>query len=512
MDRYDATSVIDQLLRQDEAGLKAYVVLRLGGAEHLQAVYEGVREALARESGALTEAAPSLRAAAYAVARRLSRKQAASGSGESIAWLATADGRPPGYTEALDRVRSGLDALAAESLELRHARGLEVDEIRFVTESGASEVGVRLREAEASVSRWLADVKGAGVTIQTLVSDAFRPSLVADDNRAMQTDGPAPRLPHGTSIGGRFEIRSALEEGRAASSYLASDASVPGQSVVVQLFHRSAHTLAARSGAVRKLHRIDAVANPAVERNLSYGWHENRLWRATPRYAGHSLRDLVEERGLSTSEAIEVFAPVARGLGALHDQGVVHGDLSLERIWLVREGDDRTVPVLNGLEVWITGEGAGTATPAEDIHAFAVTLLHALEPTTRAATGGIAGDGIDVPASVRAGPFARLLRRALSARPDERPSGWDLAKELDVIEHGLATRNGRKTLNSVFVGLALVAALVGFIYFLREARVQVIRAARDGADAASLQSELDAERERSRQLELELQKASRPQP
>ena len=509
MGRYDVSNVIDQLLRQDEAGLKAYIVLRLGGAERLQAVYDEVRQRLARESTELSEKAPSLRAAAYALSRRLAHDNAARESTESIVWLATTDGRPPGYTQVLDRIRSTFDAPAAELLELRYARGLEVEEIQFATGLGAPEVSRQLGAAEMSVEKWRTGLGGSSVSVQTLIFDAFRPSLVPEDKQAASPHTTTARLAHGANIGGHFEVRSTLEEGRFAASYLASDTSVPGESVVLQLFHRAARTLAARSGVIRKLHRIDSVANPSVERNLGYGWHEDRLWRATPRYAGHSLLALVEGGALTPAEAIEIFGPIARGLGALHERGIVHGDLSLERISLVRAGDESTLPLLTGMEVWIAGGGA--AGPAVDIRALGLALLYSLEPTTRPAGSPDARE-VRVPGSKRVKPFASLLKHALSEQPDKRPSAWEFAKELDRIESALGAQSGRKWINALVAVLAVGVVLLGFAFFVRESRSRLIQEARDGADARTLQSELDAERERGRELERQLEEANKKEP
>ena len=540
MSRYDASEVIDQLLRQHEAGIKMYLVCRLGSAEQLQEAYSELRAALARGPAGELQNAPSLPAYAYATARRFSKRRPGRGGLDSVAWQPTPSHDAPEYSELLDRVRTELSPMASEALELHHARGLTVDDVAYVMGVTPNDVGVALTEGEELV-RGLATSMESKPALETVCSDAFRPQTSVEAAGAEPVHSPAPRLMEGTLIGARFEIASAAQTLATQSIALASDTSVPGQSVVLHLLHRPAPTTAARNGLLRKLRLLDSVVHTSIGRTLGYGWHADRLWYATPWYEGHTLGQLVEQGPLSAREAIEIFVPLARGLAALHQSGVVHRDISPEKILLLQlgsEGTYETLAILSEFEAWLTGEMpiadeprflapevaqrllqdgyVGAAASSEDVFALGLVLLSSLEPSARPPKGERwaaflerrASEPIEVPSTRRTAPFAALLRRALAIEPGSRPSAAELASELDKLgPSALAEQSQRKMWIPVSIG-ALTLALLLVAVFVRQSRLKLIRETHNGAEVRTLSEELEAEKARSRHLESELNESS----
>ena len=150
---------------------------------------------------------------------------------------------------------------------------------------------------------------------------------------------------------------------------------------------------------------------------------------------GGSLARAVAGRGpLSEGEVVTVGVPLAQALAELHDQGVIHGDVSPANVLFTAEGR----PVLSDLGVArLIGAGradlyaapgfadpAGDGGPAGDVHGLAATCFAAL-------TGQPPYD----PSGVRrvagvAGRVAGVLEAALHADPGQRPTAAEFAAAL----------------------------------------------------------------------------------
>ncbi|MEM7137472.1 MAG: hypothetical protein AAF500_12870 [Myxococcota bacterium] len=544
--QYDATAVIDQLLRQHESRLKMYMVCRLGGTERLDEVYEQFRKALSNGSADALQEAPSLPAFAYAIARRVSLEKADDGASAMalVPWLPAPNGKPPRYAEALDRVRQELERASAEALELTLARGLGEPDVAYVVGESADVVGRTLAEGVQFVTT-VASTLDPTPAPSELVHDAFQTRTDHDPKAASPLHARPARLSEGTVVAGRFEVSSVPHTTSVASVYIAADASVPGQSVVLHLIHRRASTTAARNGMLRKLRLLCSVTHPSVGRILDSGWYGDRLWYATPWYEGHTLGQLVDRGSLSTEEVIAMFAPLGRGLGALHQHGVTLRDLDEGNILVLQGGSSsrsEALPTLTGFDAWLTGEvavedepkwlapevarrvregassGAGAA--SEDVFALGLALWYATDTKARRERElpwqeflvNRAGSPIQVQEGTAAQPFVPMLRAALSPDADARPSADAFVAALDAAKPDVRDRKMKRRLMIPLAILAAVFLLGAFTIYVQRARLRVIEEAVDAADAQVLTDELDAERSRSIELERELERASQKGP
>jgi hypothetical protein len=460
----------------------------------------------------------------------------------SIPWVPTPEDEAPRYGETLDRLRDELKGETAEAMELHHARGLGVGDVAYVMGVSPSLATQRIADG----TRLVRDIAGAldpEPAVDGLVRDAFRPRLVSSPADSNRLHARPPRLAEGTVVGGRFEISSAAHTTASASVYLANDTSVPGESVVLHLLHRTASTTSARRGTLGKLRLLNSVNHTSIGRLLDYGWHADRLWYATPWYEGHTLEQFVQQGALSPSEAIDVFSPLARALSALHDHGVVHRDISDGNILILRigtRGAYETLPLLTGFDAWLLGEvsvadeprslapevakrlsqGAqpGAPTKSEDVFALGLALLHSLDPAASppadepwsAFLAGRAASSIKGSASQRVAPFAKLLERALSQNPEARPSAPEFAAALERVRPKIAEKRARRGLLIAGSVMVATAALLLVIYFLRESRARLIEGILEAADVQVLSEELEAERARSRELESNLSRENEP--
>lgn len=135
---------------------------------------------------------------------------------------------------------------------------------------------------------------------------------------------------------------------------------------------------------------------------------------------GPDLATLVDAQGrLSPAQVVTVTVPIAAALGALHDAGVVHGDVAPANVVVRRDGRPVLVDLVHGAsprEAGTPGFGApergAAATAAGDVHALARTALAVLTETGSAAHEALVG----------------ALRPALDQDPGRRPSAREVAR------------------------------------------------------------------------------------
>ncbi len=171
--------------------------------------------------------------------------------------------------------------------------------------------------------------------------------------------------------------------------------------------------------------------------------------------AGGSLADLLTARGrVSPGEVVTAISPVAAAVAYLHDEGVVHGDISAANILFSAEGvaflADVGVARLTGDDAPAAAAAAyldptvaagGVPGPPSDVHMLGGVALHALTGSppwmgdTAAATLDAArvGEVDAVGRLLRAGvepAMVAVLNRALAADPQRRGTAAELALDL----------------------------------------------------------------------------------
>jgi len=182
--------------------------------------------------------------------------------------------------------------------------------------------------------------------------------------------------------------------------------------------------------------RITAtLAHPAVVKVIDFGAVGGVPWIAYELLEGKTLGEMLAVSPLRVEEAGRLLAPVARGLAAAHERGIVHRDVKPDNVFVDARGEPRLTDF--GIARWGNSTRVRTATglligspaflapeliegadasPSSDVYALGITLFWAL-------TG-------EPPFAIESLPvlLESHLRRA-SPRPSDRVPGLPAAAD-----------------------------------------------------------------------------------
>jgi TOMM system kinase/cyclase fusion protein len=260
----------------------------------------------------------------------------------------------------------------------------------------------------------------------------------------------------------RYELIEPLGRGGFASVFRAVQRST-GQSVAVKILERASEP----GGGLDPVHverfrretRLCAsLHHPHLVRLVDGGEEEGWLYTVFEFVPGRSLEQVLEEEGaLPAEDALHMMAQVLDAVGYAHRQGVIHRDLTPANVMVPDAGLRRNALVLDfGIGAFserarseeiarltATNEAIGTpsyAAPEQlrgeppsvrsDLYSWGLVLLECLSGEKPVRGNSIqeqlaqqlGPDPVEVPEAVRAMPVYRVLARALSKSPEERPA------------------------------------------------------------------------------------------
>ncbi len=257
------------------------------------------------------------------------------------------------------------------------------------------------------------------------------------------TDNAQAVLPQGTRIGESYVVVRLLGEGGSGQVYLCRDEWLD-RHVAIKLFHRGSDVSAFEA----ELDALVALNHPNLLSVFDRGLHrDSRNYIVTAFIAGPSLRDLlVSDGAFGYAETHRLLRDLASGLEALHQRGIVHGDLKPENVLLRPLHDAHYAPVI--IDLGFSGERdsrperlaaspayvaperlvGGAMGPACDIYALALIAFEMI-------TGGAPMARNDLAATVHAHLSAQRPtlphRGAESAWPDGLESALQAGMALD---------------------------------------------------------------------------------
>ncbi|GLZ43896.1 hypothetical protein Acsp06_00810 [Actinomycetospora sp. NBRC 106375] len=268
----------------------------------------------------------------------------------------------------------------------------------------------------------------------------------------------------GTVLGGRYRIGECIGAGAMGVVWTAWDRRLRRTVAVKQLAargHRDAtEERLARARAMREGRIAARVAHPRAIAVLDVVVNSAGPWLVMEYLPSRSLAALLAAHGpLEPTEAAWVGAQVADALGAVHEAGIVHGDIKPGNVLITDDGVAKITDFGVSRATWdTTATGGGTVagtpgyfapevargeepTPASDVFSLGATLYAAVEnelvcgrhDNTLAVLHAMA-EGRLRPAT-RAGVLGRPLAAMLRLDPTHRPG-------TGAVERALRARGG----------------------------------------------------------------------
>jgi serine/threonine protein kinase len=146
----------------------------------------------------------------------------------------------------------------------------------------------------------------------------------------------------GTVIDGRYRLEATLGRGGMGLVYRATHINLR-KKVAVKILHPSL----AASADVRNRFEREALAVGRIEHPNCVSTYDvgrladGALYLAMELLEGKSLADVLEDEGqVAAGRALHILAHILRGLGHIHQAGLIHRDIKPENIYLIRQGND----------------------------------------------------------------------------------------------------------------------------------------------------------------------------
>src|SRR5690349_15909211 len=146
----------------------------------------------------------------------------------------------------------------------------------------------------------------------------------------------------GEVIDGRYRLDATLGRGGMGLVYRATHVGLRRQ-VAVKILHPSlAASPEVRNRFEREALAVGRVDHPNCVATYDVGrLPDGSLYLAMELLEGRSLADVLEAEGqIAPGRALHILAHMLKGLGSIHQAGLIHRDIKPENIFLVRHGED----------------------------------------------------------------------------------------------------------------------------------------------------------------------------
>lgn len=195
----------------------------------------------------------------------------------------------------------------------------------------------------------------------------------------------------------RYDVVQLIGDGPVFRSYVARDR-VQGREVCIREFKPPFDKEPEFVDAVRKcVDSLGDVKHPSVERLLEVDEDEGTPFIVGELSAGSSLAERIRRLApFSVSVAVSTAVSICEGLTALHDAGIVHGDVGEPNIWVSTTGEARlqlaglwqaysasqtaggvVLPAMSPSLAPEVSQGA-MPSPSSDVYGVGVILFHLL--------------------------------------------------------------------------------------------------------------------------------------
>jgi eukaryotic-like serine/threonine-protein kinase len=170
----------------------------------------------------------------------------------------------------------------------------------------------------------------------------------------------------GTTIDGRYTVRSRIGSGGMADVYLAEDQLLGRQVAVKVLQHRFAEDQEFVERFRREASSAAGLSHPNVVAIFDRGEWDGTYYIAMEYLPGRSLKAIVREGGpMEPASAIEIVIQILRAAKFAHRRGIIHRDLKPHNVILDEEGrakvTDFGIARAGASDMTLTGSIMGTA-------------------------------------------------------------------------------------------------------------------------------------------------------
>jgi serine/threonine protein kinase len=284
---------------------------------------------------------------------------------------------------------------------------------------------------------------GVGVTQATSAPAFTQPgggAYPSESTRPRRASSLAPPAPMLELNAGRYRIGKRLEDDihEGMDEY--------GMVVRLERLPGILESAEGRAAFDREAVSLRGVLTESVVALLDHGVEGNDGWLVTEPVAGADLQTLVEDGGtLPFARTVRAFAGAARGLAALHEDGVVHGHIAPDSLHF-RTGNGRRILVMHDLGIKKRlaaatlarskrGGAVATKDPRTDVVQLAAALHFALigklpfgKSTGRAARADASATTLATPDPRARSALDELVRRVIEGRVESLAA---LADDLD---------------------------------------------------------------------------------
>lgn len=152
----------------------------------------------------------------------------------------------------------------------------------------------------------------------------------------------------GRILAGRYRLEHQLGKGGMGSVWSAEHLALHSTVAVKLLDSEIARNPEAVERFQREAQAAATLRSAHVVQVLDYGLDQDTPFLVMEQLEGQDLAARLTDVGRLSPEALlEIFQQVARAVGRAHEAGIVHRDLKPENIFLVNEGDQEIVKVLD---------------------------------------------------------------------------------------------------------------------------------------------------------------------
>ncbi|MFJ4028449.1 Stk1 family PASTA domain-containing Ser/Thr kinase [Paenarthrobacter sp. NPDC089989] len=143
----------------------------------------------------------------------------------------------------------------------------------------------------------------------------------------------------GTTVDGRYLVRSRLARGGMSTVYLATDQRLERDVALKVLHPHLANDQTFLERLSREAKAAASLSHPHVVGVLDQGEDGHIAYLVMEYVKGHTLRDVLDEQGaLPPRLALALIDPVIEGLAAAHGSGLIHRDIKPENVLIADDG------------------------------------------------------------------------------------------------------------------------------------------------------------------------------